>query len=72
MVNPVRAAYWVQVIDYIQVVPPVILLLAKHPDVAKYDLSSMKMINSGAAPLARELVESIYARLKIPVKQGWH
>lgn len=54
----------------IQAVPPVILLLAKHPDVAKYDLSSMRMINSGAAPLTRELVESLYARLRIPVKQG--
>jgi len=32
------------------VVPPVVLGLAKHPIVDKYDLSSMKMMNSGAAP----------------------
>jgi 4-coumarate--CoA ligase len=32
------------------VVPPVVLDLAKHPLVSKYDLSSMKMMTSGAAP----------------------
>lgn len=32
------------------VVPPIVLTLAKDPLVAKYDLSSMKMMNSGAAP----------------------
>lgn len=29
------------------------------------------MVNSGAAPLTKELVESFYARLKVPVKQGY-
>lgn len=53
------------------VVPPVVLLLSKHPVVAKYDLSSLRMMNSGAAPLTRELVEAVYARLKAPVKQGY-
>jgi 4-coumarate--CoA ligase len=32
------------------VVPPIVLGLAKDPLVDKYDLSSMKMMNSGAAP----------------------
>jgi 4-coumarate--CoA ligase len=32
------------------VVPPIVLGLAKDPLVSKYDLSSMKMMNSGAAP----------------------
>lgn len=32
------------------VVPPIVLGLAKDPIVEKYDLSSMKMMNSGAAP----------------------
>ena len=53
------------------VVPPVILALSKHPIVDKYDLSTLKMMNSGAAPLTRELVEAFYSRLKIPVKQGY-
>ncbi|KAF2749927.1 4-coumarate-CoA ligase-like protein [Sporormia fimetaria CBS 119925] len=53
------------------IVPPVVLLLSKHPVVSKYDLSSIRMMNSGAAPLTKELVEALYARLKIPVKQGY-
>ena len=60
-----------QKITFAYVVPPVVLLLAKHSIVDKYDLSSLRMINSGAAPLTRELVESVYERLKIPVKQGY-
>ena len=53
------------------VVPPVILVLSKSPVVDKYDLSSLRMMNSGAAPLTRELVDALYARLKVPVKQGY-
>lgn len=53
------------------VVPPVVLLLSKHPCVSKYDLSSLRMLNSGAAPLTKELVESMYNRIKVPVKQGY-
>lgn len=53
------------------VVPPVVLLLGKHPVVDKYDLSSLRMMNSGAAPLTQELVESVYARIKVGIKQGY-
>lgn len=58
-------------ITFSYIVPPVVLLLGKHPLVDKYDLSSVRMLNSGAAPLTRELVESVYNRLKIPIKQGY-
>lgn len=58
-------------ITFAYVVPPVVLGLAKSPVVSKYDLSSLRMMNSGAAPLTRELQEAVYARLKIPVKQGY-
>jgi len=53
------------------IVPPIILQLAKSPVVDRYDLSSLRMVNSGAAPLTKELVEEFYARLKVPVKQGY-
>src|SRR5439155_1287953 len=33
------------------IVPPIILALAKHPLVDRYDLSSVRLIMSGAAPL---------------------
>ncbi|KAJ5556216.1 hypothetical protein N7494_000131 [Penicillium frequentans] len=53
------------------IVPPVVLLLGKHPVVEKYDLSSLRMMNSGAAPLTQELVESVYSRIKVGIKQGY-
>jgi 4-coumarate--CoA ligase len=58
-------------ITFAYVVPPVVLLLGKHPVVSKYDLSSIRMMNSGAAPLTKELVETVHDRLKVPVKQGY-
>ncbi|EMF10052.1 acetyl-CoA synthetase-like protein [Sphaerulina musiva SO2202] len=53
------------------VVPPVVLLLTKHPIVEKYDLSSLRMMNSGAAPLTRDLVEATHKRIGVPIKQGY-
>ncbi|OZJ06190.1 hypothetical protein BZG36_01006 [Bifiguratus adelaidae] len=53
------------------VVPPVALLLAKHPIVSRFNLSSLRMLSCGAAPLSRELAEDIYNRLGVPIKQGY-
>ena len=53
------------------VVPPIVLALAKHPLVDKYDLSSLKCLMSGAAPLGGALQTACAARLKCVVKQGW-
>ena len=58
-------------ITFAYVVPPIILLLGKHPVIDKYDLGSLRMMNSGAAPLTRELVDQVYQRLKVPIKQGY-
>lgn len=58
-------------ITFSYIVPPVVLLLTKHPIVQKYDLSSLRMMNSGAAPLTRELVDSTFARIKCGIKQGY-
>ena len=57
--------------SYAFVVPPVALLLSKHPLVARYDLSSLKGMMSGAAPLTEDLVHAVYARLKVPLKQAY-
>lgn len=46
-------------------------MLGKSDIVDKYDLSSIRMMNSGAAPLTKELVDAVYNRLKIPIKQGY-
>ncbi|EXJ94481.1 hypothetical protein A1O1_02877 [Capronia coronata CBS 617.96] len=53
------------------IVPPIVLLLCKHPAVSKYDLSSIRMTNSGAAPLSREMVETCFKRTGVRVKQGY-
>lgn len=58
-------------ITFAYVVPPIILLLGKSPVVDKYDLSTIRMMNSGAAPLTKDLVDAVYKRLKIPIKQGY-
>lgn len=58
-------------ITFAYVVPPIVLMLGKSPIVSDYDLSSIRMMNSGAAPLTKELVDAVYARLKIPIKQGY-
>ncbi len=53
------------------IVPPVVLALAKHPLVASYDLSSVRAILSGAAPLGAELTREIIDRLGWTVIQGY-
>lgn len=58
-------------ITFIYVAPPVIVRLARDPIVDSYDLSSVRMITSGAAPLTRELVDSVHKRLNIPINQAY-
>lgn len=53
------------------VVPPIVLALAKHPLVDQFDLSSLKQVFSGAAPLSAELGEEAAARLACDVVQGF-
>ncbi|KAK3158813.1 hypothetical protein QOZ80_2AG0141890 [Eleusine coracana subsp. coracana] len=45
------------------VVPPLVLALAKNPALDKHDLSSIRIVLSGAAPLGKELVDALRARL---------
>jgi acyl-CoA synthetase (AMP-forming)/AMP-acid ligase II len=53
------------------VVPPIALALAKHPLIDEYDLSSLKLVFSGAAPLGPELEEAVSKRLGCRVSQGY-
>ena len=53
------------------VAPPMVVALAKHPLVDKYDLSALKMVFSGAAPLSAELALECGARLDCEVVQGY-
>lgn len=44
-------------------VPPLVLALAKNPIVAEYDLTSIRAMLSGAAPLGKELEEAVRKRV---------
>lgn len=52
-------------------VPPILVGLAKSPSVDKYDLSSLQMIISAAAPLSSDIESAVVKRLDCDVKQAW-
>ena len=53
------------------IVPPIAVALAKHPVVDRYDLSGVKWLFSGAAPLGVELTAALRTRLGITTRQGY-
>ncbi|XP_050463423.1 uncharacterized protein LOC126857738 isoform X2 [Cataglyphis hispanica] len=59
-------------IEYLAVVPSIMVFLAKHPLVDKYDLSSIKQIWCGAAPLSQQIQRAVAKRLNISqITQGY-
>jgi len=58
-------------VTYAHVVPPILVALAKHPVVDSYDLSSLNVINSGAAPLGEDLARAVEERIGCIVSQGY-
>lgn len=58
-------------ITFIYVAPPIIVRLSRDKMVDNYDLSSVRMITSGAAPLTKGLVDSVYSRLKLKINQAY-
>ena len=58
-------------ITTLQVAPPVVVMLCKRPETAQYDISSVKDIKCGAAPLSREVQGEFEAKFGIPIQQGW-
>jgi 4-coumarate--CoA ligase len=56
-------------------VPPILVLLSKHPLARGADLSSLRMIASGAAPLAKETQKEVSKLMpggyEDKVRQGW-
>jgi acyl-CoA synthetase (AMP-forming)/AMP-acid ligase II len=53
------------------IAPPIAVALAKHPAVEDYDLSSLRVVFSGAAPLDGELGKALSDRLGVTVVQGY-
>jgi 4-coumarate--CoA ligase len=52
-------------------VPPIVLGLAKHPAVDQFDVSSLRKIFCGAAPLGGDLALEAQARIDCPIVQGY-
>jgi acyl-CoA synthetase (AMP-forming)/AMP-acid ligase II len=55
----------------IVVAPPIVLALAKHPLVDRYDLSSLRALASGAAPLGGDLARTAARRVGCRIRQGY-
>jgi acyl-CoA synthetase (AMP-forming)/AMP-acid ligase II len=59
------------------VAPPILVAFAKHPIIDQYDLSSLRSILSGAAPLDEDLANAVEQRLRkgadtgVTVAQGY-
>lgn len=56
------------------IVPPLMVFLSKNELVDKFDLSSLRMVLSGAAPLSKEVEDRVRSRLNNPnlvLKQGY-
>lgn len=51
--------------------PPVLVMLSKRPETRNYELSSLKEVLSGAAPLSKELQNDLTQRFNINVRQTY-
>ena len=58
-------------VTQLSVVPPIVLALAKSSLVEQYDLSSLRRINCGAAPLDPALQQAAAARIGLPIRQSY-
>ncbi|WP_307859085.1 AMP-binding protein [Herbiconiux sp. SYSU D00978] len=56
---------------YVSVAPPVAVVLAKHPLVDEHDLSSVREVFFGGAPLDEGLAAQVEERLDVDVRQGY-
>lgn len=55
----------------LHVVPPVVVALGKHPSVEHRDLSSIRKMFSGAAPLSASTIEQCTCRINCVLQQGY-
>jgi acyl-CoA synthetase (AMP-forming)/AMP-acid ligase II len=58
-------------VTFANVVPPLVLAFAKSPLIDKYDLSSLRTVFSGAAPLSEQVAKAAGERLGCRVVQGY-
>jgi len=58
-------------VTWLHVAPPVVLALATAPQVEGRDLSKLKLVISGAAPLDADLARRAEERIGAPIRQGY-
>lgn len=58
-------------VERAHVAPPLVVFLAKHPLVDEFDLSALKVLFSGAAPLGSETEVAVAQRLGCLVKSAY-
>ncbi len=58
-------------ITRLYLVPPIVLALAKHPAIDDFDLSSVDLITSGAAPLSADVAHATSNRIGAEIFQGY-
>ncbi|KAF2429041.1 4-coumarate-CoA ligase [Tothia fuscella] len=58
-------------ITRLHLLPPVLVMMMKRPETARYNLSSLKHILSAAAPLSSEVQNRATDQLRVVVSQGW-
>jgi acyl-CoA synthetase (AMP-forming)/AMP-acid ligase II len=58
-------------VTILPIVPPIVLAMIKSPAVSQYDLSSVRLVFSGAAPLGAAQAHQLEDRLKCEVRQGY-
>src|SRR6059036_3178684 len=58
-------------VTILPLVPPIVLGMVKHPAVSQFDLSRVRMVFSGAAPLGEAIARELSQKLGCPVVQGY-
>ena len=58
-------------VTYAYLAPPIVLALARQPAVERYDLSRLRCIVAGGAPLSEEIAGTCSKRVGCHVKQGY-
>ncbi len=52
-------------------VPPILLVLSNYPNLSAYDLSTLRYIMVGAAPMAPEVAQRLQDKMGVPIVQGY-
>ena len=61
---PVKSPFYFQV-SYLHTVPSIVNLLARHPAVQRFDLSSLRACLTGSAPVSDEMIEHAVQRIGV-------